>query len=110
MDDNNLLTLEQLMEKVDQMKKQDRMDLSSDLDLSVALMNLDFFFTGVKTGKDSYSMRVMEVGTKQLTLGNKDEAKDLFEKGLCALLPLLCGQYERRRRRPSEKNRRSSAQ
>ncbi len=121
MDDNNILTLEQLIEKVDQMKKQDKMDLSSDQDLSVALMNLisieeHFFFTGVKTGKDSYyqmlnevreirkqllkkiikeyegevwciskhllaaSMRLMEVGTKQLTLGNKDEAKDLFEK------------------------------
>jgi hypothetical protein len=118
---DKILTLEQLIEKVDQMKKQDKMDLSSDQDLSVALMNLisieeHFFFTGVKTGKDSYydmlneireirkqllkkiikdyegevwciskhllaaSMRLMEVGTKQLTLGNKDEAKDLFEK------------------------------
>ncbi len=119
--DDTILTLEQLIEKVDQMKKQDKMDLSSDQDLSVALMNLisieeHFFFTGAKTGKDSYyqmlnevreirkqllkkiikdyegevwciskhllaaSMRLMEVGTKQLTLGNKDEAKDLFEK------------------------------
>ena len=97
------------------------MDLSSDQDLTVALMNLisieeHFFFTGVKTGKDKYyqmlneirgirkellkkiikdyegevwciskhllaaSMRLMEVGTKQLSLGNNDEAKDLFEK------------------------------
>ncbi len=119
--DDKILTLEELIEKVDQMKKQDKMDLSSDQDLSVALMNLisieeHFFFTGVKTGKDSYyemlneireirkqllkkiikdyegevwciskhllaaSMRLMEVGTKQMTLGNKDEAKDLFEK------------------------------
>ncbi len=119
--DEKILTLEQLIEKVDQMKKQDKMDLSSDQELSVALMNLisieeHFFFTGVKTGKDSYyemlseireirkqllkkiikdyegevwciskhllaaSMRLMEVGTKQMTLGNKDEAKDLFEK------------------------------
>lgn len=118
---DTILTLEQLIEKVDQLKKKDKMDLSSDQDLSVALMNLisieeHFFFTGVKTGKDSYyqllnevrgirkellkkiikdyegevwciskhllaaSMRLMEVGTKQLTLGNKDEAKDLFEK------------------------------
>jgi hypothetical protein len=119
--DDTILTLEQLIEKVDQLKKKDKMDLSSDQDLSVALMNLisieeRFFFTGVKTGKDSYyqllnevrgirkellkkiikeyegevwciskhllaaSMRLMEVGTKQLTLGNKDEAKDLFQK------------------------------
>lgn len=119
--EGTILTLEQLIEKVDQMKKQDKMDLSSDQDLSVALMNLisieeHFFFTGVKTGKDSYyqmlnevreirkellrkiikdyegevwciskhllaaSMRLMEVGTKQLTLGKNDDAKDLFEK------------------------------
>ena len=119
--DNNLLTLEELIEKVDLMKKEDKMDLSSDQDLTLALMNLisieeHFFFTGVKTGKDKYyemlneirnirkellkkiikdyegevwciskhllaaSMRLMEVGTKQLSLGNNDEAKNLFEK------------------------------
>lgn len=119
--DNNLLTLEELIEKVDQMKKEDKLDLSADQDLTVALMNLisieeHFFFTGVKTGKDKYydmlneirgirkellkkiikdyegevwciskhllaaSMRLMEVGTKQLSIGNKAEAKDLFEK------------------------------
>ena len=119
--DNNLLTLEELIEKVDLMKKEDKMDLSSDQDLTLALMNLisieeHFFFTGVKTSKDKYyemlneirnirkellkkiikdyegevwciskhllaaSMRLMEVGTKQLSLGNNDEAKNLFEK------------------------------
>jgi hypothetical protein len=119
--EDNLLTLEELIEKVDQMKKEDKMDLSSDQDLTVALMNLisieeHFFFTGAKTGKDKYydmlneirgvrkellkkiikdyegevwciskhllaaSMRLMEVGTKQLSLGRKDDAKDLFEK------------------------------
>lgn len=119
--DDAILTIEQLIDKVDQMKKEDKMDLSSDQDLSVALMNLisieeHFFFTGVKTGKDSYfqmlnevrairkellkkiikdyegevwciskhllaaSMRLMEVGTKQLTLGKESDAKDLFEK------------------------------
>lgn len=119
--DKTILKIEELIEKIDQMKKQEKMDLSSDQDLSIAIMNLisieeHFFFTGVKTGKDKYfdmlneirairkdllkkiikdyegevwciskhllaaSMRLMEVGTKQLTLGNNEEAKDLFEK------------------------------
>ena len=97
------------------------MDLSSDQDLSIAIMNLisieeHFFFTGIKTGKSSYfdllaqvrsmrqellkkiikeyegevwciskhllaaSMRLMEVGTKQLGQNRKDEADDLFKK------------------------------
>lgn len=113
--------LEKLIEKVDRMKKQDKMDLSSDEDLSIAIMNLvsieeHLFFTANKTGKDKYydllkevremrkdllkkiikdyegevwciskhllaaSMRLMEVGTKQLGRGKKEEAKDLFQK------------------------------
>jgi hypothetical protein len=116
-----ILKIEELIEKVDQMKKEEKMDLSSDQDLTIALMNLisieeHFFFTGAKTGKAKYydmlnevrlvrkellkkiikdyegevwciskhllaaSMRLMEVGTKQLSLGNNEEAKDLFEK------------------------------
>lgn len=107
--------------KVDDMKKQDKMDLSSDQDLSLAIMNLisieeHFFFTAQKTGKPEYfdllqtaramrgellrkiikeyegevwciskhllaaSMRLMEVGTKQHKMGNKEEALDLFQK------------------------------
>lgn len=97
------------------------MDLSSDEDLSIAIMNLisieeHLFFSGAKTGKHEYydliyevrnirkellkkmikeyegevwciskhllasSMRLMEVGTKQLDMGNKEEAYDLFGK------------------------------
>jgi hypothetical protein len=103
------------------MKKQDKMDLSSDQDLTIAIMNLvsieeHFFFTGAKLGKTEYydmikdvremrkellkriikeyegevwciskhllaaSYRLMEVGTKQLGIGKKEEAYDLFEK------------------------------
>lgn len=103
------------------MKKRDKFDLSSDEDLSIAVMNLvsieeHFFFTAEKTGKPEYfdllkevremrkellkklikeyegevwciskhllaaSMRLMEVGTKQLGAGNKKEAQELFEK------------------------------
>ena len=114
-------SLNEFVEKIDQMKKQDKMDLSSDQDLSIAIMNLisieeHFFFTAEKTGKTVYydllqevrkmrgdllrkiikeyegevwciskhllaaSMRLMEVGTKQLGMGKKEEAYELFQK------------------------------
>ncbi|MFA5249690.1 MAG: hypothetical protein WC397_04125 [Candidatus Paceibacterota bacterium] len=118
---NPIKDLNEFVEKVDDMKKKDRMDLSSDQDLSMAIMNLiaieeHFFFTGAKTGKNEYydlinvvremrkellkeiikeyegevwciskhllsaSMRLMEVGTKQLSMGKKDVAYSLFGK------------------------------
>jgi len=113
--------LNEFIEKIDEMKKQNKMDLSSDQDLTIAIMNLvsieeHFFFSGAKTGKTEYydmikdiremrkdllkkiikeyegevwciskhllaaSMRLMEVGTKQLGMGKKDEAYELFDK------------------------------
>jgi len=101
--------------------KTGELDLSSDEDLSIAIMNLisieeHFFFTGAKLNKPEYfdllsqaremrkellkkiikeyegevwciskhllsaSMRLMEVGTKALTKGNKQEAEDMFKK------------------------------
>ena len=113
--------LDEFVAKFDDMKKKDKMDLSSDEDLSVAIMNLvgieeHFFFTAEKTGKKEYydflyevremrkellkkivgepegeiwciskhllaaSYRLMEVGTKQLTIKKKEEAYDLFGK------------------------------
>lgn len=119
--ENPIKNVQELIDKVDTMKKQDKMDLSSDQDLSIAIMNLvsieeHFFFTGAKTGKPEYydlldevramrkallkkiikeyegevwciskhllaaSMRLMEVGTKQQSLGRKDEARELFDK------------------------------
>lgn len=118
---NPIENLNTLIEKVDAMKKQDKLDLSSDQDLSIAIMNLvsieeHFFFTGSKLQKPQYfdllqevrkmrgdllrkivkepegevwciskhllaaSMRLMEVGTKQQGMGNKDAAKELFQK------------------------------
>lgn len=109
------------IERVDNMKKQEKMDLSSDQDLSIAIMNLisieeHFFFSGAKTENTAYydlikdvremrkdllkkiikeydgevwciskhllaaSMRLMEVGTKQLGIGKNQEAYELFEK------------------------------
>lgn len=119
--ENPIKNLNEFIEKVDQMKKQDKMDLSSDQDLSIAIMNLvsieeHFFFSGAKTGKNEYydligevremrkellkkiikeyegevwciskhllaaSYRLMEVGTKQLGMGRKEEAYKLFDK------------------------------
>jgi len=118
---NPIKNLNEFIQKVEEMKKQDKMDLSSDQDLSIAIMNLvsieeHFFFTGARTGKNEYydmikdvrqmrkellkklikeyegevwclskhllaaSMRLMEVGTKQLGMGKKEEAYDLFGK------------------------------
>jgi hypothetical protein len=109
-----------LLDKVSKNKK-GALDLSSDEDLSIAIMNLvsieeHLFFTAEKTGKPNYfdllmevremrkallkkiiveyegevwciskhllaaSMRLMEVGTKQLGMGKRGEAEDLFEK------------------------------
>lgn len=58
--------LKEFVDKVDQMKKQDKMDLSSDQDLSIAVMNLisieeHFFFTAEKTGKNEYLDMLNEV-------------------------------------------------
>ena len=113
--------INKFVEKVEKLKKEHKLDLSSDEDLSIAIMNLvsleeHFFFTGAKTGKEKYydllgkvreirkellkkivkdaegevwciskhllaaSMRLIEVGTKELTKGNKKEAEDLFSK------------------------------
>jgi len=119
--ENPIKNINEFVEKVDQMKKQDKMDLSSDQDLTIAIMNLvsieeHFFFSGAKTGKNEYydliqdvrdmrkdllkkiikeyegevwciskhllaaSYRLMEVGTKQLGMGKKEEAYDFFNK------------------------------
>ena len=48
-----------LIEKVNAMKKDNKLDLSSDEDLSIALMNLisieeHMYFSGMKTGKKKY--------------------------------------------------------
>ena len=50
---------ETLLEKIEKMKKSGSVDLSTEEDLSIAVMNLisleeHFFFTGVKTKKSEY--------------------------------------------------------
>ena len=113
--------LKDFIEKVDEAKKINPKDLSSDQDLTIGVMNLisieeHLMFSGAKTGKTSYydliqqvrdirknlmmkliptyegevwciskhllsaSMRLMEVGTKQQSLNNTEEANKLFDK------------------------------
>jgi hypothetical protein len=53
------MTMEEMIEKIDASKKINPLDLSSDQDLSIALMNLisleeHFFFSGAKTGKTGF--------------------------------------------------------
>ena len=114
-------SLKEFVEKIDNMKKVNPKDLSSDQDLSIAIMNLisieeHLIFSGAKTGKTSFydlieeirdmrktlmqkmikeyegevwciskhllgaAYRLMEVGTKQQSMGNTKEAYDLFDK------------------------------
>ena len=57
--DTKKLTMQEMIEKVDAAKKANPLDLSSDQDLSIALMNLisleeHFFFSGAKTKKPGF--------------------------------------------------------
>lgn len=68
--------LKKLITKIEKMKKTGEIDLSTEEDLSLAVMNLisleeHFFFTGVKTAKDSYF---------DLLLGVRDLRKKLLKK------------------------------
>ncbi len=115
------LSMQELIEKIDDAKKVNPMDLSADQDLSIAIMNLisieeHLIFSGARTQNTGFydlvdnvremrkelmlkmiknpqgevwciskhllaaSMRVLEVGTKELARGHKKEAYDLFQK------------------------------
>ncbi|OQB06181.1 MAG: hypothetical protein BWY21_01948 [Parcubacteria group bacterium ADurb.Bin216] len=73
---NPIKDLNEFIEKVDDMKKKDKMDLSSDQDLTIAIMNLvsieeHLIFTGAKTGKNEYYDLVKDV---------REMRKDLLKK------------------------------
>lgn len=113
--------IKSFVEKIDNMKKANPKDLSSDQDLSIAIMNLisieeHLVFSGAKTGQTYFydliaevrdmrkclmqkmikeyegevwciskhllgaSYRLLEVGTKQQSMGNIDDAYSLFDK------------------------------
>ena len=72
----NKMSLNELVQKVDASKKVNPLDLSSDQDLSVALMNLisleeHFFFSGAKTQKTGFYDLINTV---------RDMRKDLMER------------------------------
>lgn len=72
----NILSLNEMIEKVDQMKKDHALDLSSDQDLSIAIMNLvsieeHFFFTGAKTGNPKYYDLLNEIREMRKSLLKK---------------------------------------
>ncbi len=59
-------TMKRVLEKIEQIKKDNKFDLSSEEDLSIAVMNLisleeHFFFSGAKTGKAEYFDMLSEV-------------------------------------------------
>lgn len=73
---SDILSLHDMIEKVDKLKKDNILDLSSDQDLSIAIMNLvsieeHFFFTGAKTGNPKYYDLLAEV---------REMRKDLLKK------------------------------
>lgn len=73
---SEILSLNEMIAKVDQLKKDNALDLSSDQDLSLAIMNLvsieeHFFFTGAKTGNPKYYDLLAEV---------REMRKDLLKK------------------------------
>lgn len=113
--------VKEFVERIDSSKKLNPKDLSSDQDLTIAIMNLisieeHLVFSGAKTNKNSFydlieevrelrktlmqkiipsyegevwciskhllasSMRLMEVGTKQQSLHNTEEAYKLFNQ------------------------------
>ena len=64
--DKKIENIEEFIKKFDDMKKQDKIDLSSDQDLTIAIMNLvsieeHFFFTGAKLGKTEYYDMIKDV-------------------------------------------------
>jgi hypothetical protein len=76
MDENKMPGLQELIEKADKIKKDNPLDLSSDADLTVAIMNLvsieeHFFFTGVKTGDPKYFDLLAEVREMRKSLMKK---------------------------------------
>lgn len=64
--DEKMQKIQEFIDKVDSMKKQEKLDLSSDQDLSIAIMNLvsieeHFFFSGGKTDNPKYYDLIKDV-------------------------------------------------
>lgn len=73
---DKIMELDEMIKKFDDLKKDNKLDLSSDQDLSIAIMNLvsieeHFFFTGAKTGKPEYYDLLNEVREMRKSLLKK---------------------------------------
>ncbi|KKQ87927.1 MAG: hypothetical protein UT09_C0007G0010 [Parcubacteria group bacterium GW2011_GWF2_38_8] len=71
--DPKLMSFEELQKKIASLKENRGVDLSTEEDLSVAVMNLisleeHFFFSGTKTGKDEYFNMLNEAREMRKTL------------------------------------------
>jgi hypothetical protein len=93
----NILNLQEMIEKVDKLKKDNVLDLSSDQDLSIAIMNLvsieeHFFFTGAKTGNPKYYDLLAEVREMRKSL-LKRIIKDYEGEVWCISKHLLAASY-----------------
>ncbi len=83
---NKQQKLNKLLEKVEKLKKEHKLDLSSNEDLSIAIMNLvsleeHFFFTGAKTGKGKYYdllLKVREIRKELLKKIIKDTEGEIW--------------------------------
>ena len=83
---NKKLSMEEMIEKLDAAKKANPLDLSSDQDLSIALMNLvsleeHFFFSGAKTGKVGFYDLINTVRTMRKELMERIVKKSSGEDG-----------------------------
>ena len=80
------MTMEEMIQKVDAAKKVNPLDLSSDQDLSIALMNLvsleeHFFFSGGKTGKTGFYDMINTVREMRKELMERIVQKSTAETG-----------------------------
>lgn len=80
------MTLEEMVKKIDDSKKVNPLDLSSDQDLSIALMNLvsleeHFFFSGAKTKKTGFYDLINVVREMRKELMQRIVAKNGVEGG-----------------------------
>ncbi len=83
---NKKMSMEEMIEKVDASKKVNPLDLSSDQDLSIALMNLisleeHFFFSGAKTQKTGFYDLINTVRDMRKELMERIVKKSTAENG-----------------------------
>jgi len=95
--DIDMKEVERLVDKYDSLKKDHKLDLSADEDLSIAVMNLisieeHLFFSGAKTGKSEYYTVLREVREMRKSL-LKRIIKDYEGEVWCIGKHLLAASY-----------------